>query len=124
MNKCGMMRSAKGTMRHMEDTLPGIREALWIRPFEQSKPNVGHRPAYELATDFLLDAPPTAATLSVTAHGLVEVFLNGVRVGDDELVPGFTSYRKRLQVFTYEISGMLRSGANRIEALLSDGWFR
>ena len=49
-----------------------------------------------------------AATLAVTAHGLVEVFLNGERVGDDELVPGFTSYRKRLQVFTYDVAELLR----------------
>ena len=61
---------------------------------------------------------------SVTAHGLVEVFVNGHRVGDDELVPGFTAYRKRLQVFSYPVADQLRHGANRVEVLLSDGWFR
>ncbi|MET0884982.1 MAG: hypothetical protein ABWX92_00905, partial [Mycetocola sp.] len=56
------------------DSLAG---ASWIRPHESAIPDAGHRPAYELGTDFTLHAAPTTATLSVTAHGLVEVFLNG-----------------------------------------------
>ena len=105
-------------------SVAALTGASWIRPDESRTPGAGHRPAYELAADFTLDSAPDAAALSVTAHGLVEVFLNGVRVGDDELVPGFTAYRKRLQVFSYDIGGMLRQGSNRMEAVLSDGWFR
>lgn len=105
----------------MADALAG---ASWIRPAEATLPDAGRRPAYQLGHDFTLDAAPASATLAVTAHGLVEVFLNGERVGADELVPGFTSYRKRLQVFQYEVAEMLRPGANRVEVLLSDGWFR
>ncbi|GAA1960207.1 family 78 glycoside hydrolase catalytic domain [Microbacterium deminutum] len=101
-----------------------IASATWIRPHEEDAPAAGLRPAYELSRDFELAMVPESATMAVTAHGLVEVFLNGVRVGDDELVPGFTSYRKRLQVFSYDIAALLRPGSNRVEALLSDGWFR
>ena len=105
-------------------SVAALAGASWIRPDEQVIPDAGHRPVYELGVDFTLRSAPGAATLTVTAHGLVEVFLNGVRVGEDELIPGFTAYRKRLQVFTYDVAPLLQPGANRVGALLSDGWFR
>ncbi len=37
--------------------------------------------------------PAGETRLYVTALGLYEVFLNGARVGDDELTPGYTQYR-------------------------------
>lgn len=98
--------------------------ASWIRPWEPAVPLPGERPAYELVRRFALDGPPAAATLTLTAHGLAETFVNGQRVGDDELVPGFTAYRKRLQVFEYDVADLLRGGANEVVVLLSDGWFR
>ena len=64
------------------------------------------------------------ARLYATAHGIYEAFVNGRRVGDAELTPGFTEYRERLQVQTYDIGELLRPGANAIGAILSDGWYR
>lgn len=109
-----------------------LAHARWIRPDEPEVAEAGQRPAHLLGTDFEVDGAELSgavdgtadATLSVTAHGLVEVFLNGQRVGEDELVPGFTAYRKRLQVFSYPVGPLLRPGLNRVEVLLSDGWFR
>ena len=98
--------------------------AAWIRPCESAAPGPGERPAYVLRLDVELPGDVAAATLAATAHGIIEVFLNGRRVGDEELVPGFTAYRKRLQVFEWDIAGYLHSGSNRVEVLLSDGWFR
>jgi alpha-L-rhamnosidase len=46
--------------------------------------------------------------LYLTAHGIYEAFVNGVRVGDAELAPGFTQYRTRLQVQTYDIADLVR----------------
>ena len=56
--------------------------------------------------------------------GLYEAFLNGERVGDAELTPGFTQYDARLQVQTYDVTGGLRTGRNAIGVILADGWFR
>jgi len=72
----------------------------------------------------LSDAPIARARLYATAHGIYEAFVNGRRVGDAELTPGFTEYRERLQVQTYDIAAPLRPGRNAIGAILSDGWFR
>ncbi|MGY3317692.1 family 78 glycoside hydrolase catalytic domain [Arthrobacter sp. TE12232] len=98
--------------------------ATWIRPCEPVDPGPGSRPAYVVRLDVELPADVAAANLAATAHGIIEVFLNGRRVGDEELVPGFTAYRKRLQVFEWDVAGYLHGGTNRVEVLLSDGWFR
>ena len=45
-------------------------------------------------------------------------------VGDLELTPGFTAYRSHLEVQTYDVGPLLREGANTVEAVLSDGWYR
>lgn len=68
--------------------------------------------------------PVRRARLYVTAHGLAEVELNGTRVGADELVPGWTPYHDRLRVFTYDVTSLVRPGANALGAWLADGWFR
>ena len=43
----------------------------------------------------------------LTAHGIVEAFVNGARVGEDELLPGFTAYRKRLEVHAFDVTGLV-----------------
>lgn len=65
-----------------------------------------------------------SARLHLTAHGLVQTEINGVRVGRDELVPGWTPYHDRLRVYAYDVTDLVRSGANAVGAWLADGWFR
>ncbi|HXR79971.1 MAG TPA: family 78 glycoside hydrolase catalytic domain, partial [Saprospiraceae bacterium] len=50
--------------------------------------------------------------------------LNGQRVGDQFLTPGWTSYNKRLQYQTYDVSKLLKQGANAAGVILGDGWYR
>ncbi|MBB2947531.1 alpha-L-rhamnosidase [Actinoplanes lutulentus] len=105
-------------------TPPDAWEAVWIEPHEPEIAEAGERPAQVLRRAFTLDGPIVKARLRFTAHGIVEFFCNGVRVGDDELTPGFTAYRKRLQVCEYDVTSLLGEGRNVLEAVLSDGWFR
>ncbi|HSA53539.1 MAG TPA: family 78 glycoside hydrolase catalytic domain [Yinghuangia sp.] len=98
--------------------------AAWIEPAEDEPRTAGERPAYLLRRAFHLDELPTQARLYATAHGLYEVFLNGVRIGDHELAPGFTAYWSRLHVQTYDVTDLLRPGPNVLGAVLSDGRFR
>ena len=65
---------------------------------------------------------PYRARLYATAYGIYEVYLNGRRVSDWYLAPGFTSYKKRLQYQVYEIEPYLLPGENEIEILVSKGW--
>ncbi|MEU5095235.1 family 78 glycoside hydrolase catalytic domain [Streptomyces sp. NPDC020996] len=103
---------------------PDDWRAHWIEPAETEPAAPGHRPAHLLRHGFGLGRPVRTARVHATAHGVYELFLNGHRVGDAELTPGFTSYRSRLQVQTYDVTGLLATGDNAIGAVLSDGWFR
>ncbi|MCI1020025.1 family 78 glycoside hydrolase catalytic domain [Microbacterium sp. C5A9] len=75
-------------------------------------------------TDLHLEGGVAWARLRLTAHGLAEAEINGVRVGDEELTPGWTSYRHRLPVATFDVTDMLVPGDNAIGVWLSDGWWR
>ena len=65
-----------------------------------------------------------SARVYVTSHGFYELHLNGKKVGDQVLTPGWTSYGKRLQYQVYDVTGMLIKGNNAIGAVLGDGWYR
>lgn len=64
------------------------------------------------------------AVLRATAHGLFEAEINGQRVGDDVLAPGWTSYPHRLRITSYDVTDLIRAGRNAIGAWLADGWWR
>ena len=71
---------------------------------------------------------PGAAAVSrarahVTALGLVELSINGRRVGADRLAPGWTDYRRRIQYRTTDVLDLLRPGENVVAARLGRGWF-
>ena len=99
----------------------------WIaRPVGGAWPEdepAGRRPA-RVRRDFTVHRPVVAARLYATAHGLYEAEINGVRVGDDALSPGWTVYGKRLKYRTYDVTGYLVQGRNAIGAWLGDGWYR
>ncbi|MEV3964246.1 family 78 glycoside hydrolase catalytic domain [Nocardia sp. NPDC050193] len=79
-------------------------------------------PAPYFRREFEVAARPRRATLRVTAIGLVEPHLNGTRVGDDVLAPGWTSYRHRLQVSSYDVTDLITQGQNVVGAVVGEGW--
>ena len=81
------------------------------------------QPAAYLRKTLALAKTVQNARLYVTALGSYRVFMNGNRVGDDVLTPGFTDYRKRVLYQTYDVTSLLVSGDNVISALLGDGWY-
>ncbi|MFI6346070.1 family 78 glycoside hydrolase catalytic domain [Streptomyces sp. NPDC050560] len=72
---------------------------------------------------FRLDEAPRRARLFATARGLYELHLNGVRVGDEELAPGWTEYALRTLYRGHDVTGLLAAGPNTLGAVLGDGWF-
>lgn len=81
-------------------------------------------PSPILRTTFSLDAAPSDARLYVSYLGLGEVWINGQRVGDEHLAPGWTAYRDRVLVSTLDVADLLQAGENAIAILLGDGWYR
>lgn len=65
-----------------------------------------------------------SAYICITALGLYQLYLNGEKVGDDELTPGWTSYHKRLLYQTYDITQKIKTGDNVLGAILGAGWYK
>lgn len=63
------------------------------------------------------------AVLKVTALGLYYAEINGIRVGDCYLTPGWTSYNKTLQVQEYDVTALLKIGENTIALTVNVGWY-
>ena len=76
-----------------------------------------------LRREFKLNGQIRRATLSVSARGFYEVRINGHRVGDELLAPGYTDYGARLQYQTCDVTSLLRPGTNALGALLGYGWY-
>lgn len=101
----------------------GDWKASWIEPDlaeDVSKPG----PSPMLRREFKLGGAIERARAYVTSHGLYELHLNGQRVGADLFTPGWTSYNKRLQYQTYDVTPLLKTGANVVGAVLGNGWYR
>ena len=64
------------------------------------------------------------ARLYASARGLYQLSINGCKVGDQHLAPGWTDYCKRIQAQTYDVTPLLEKGVNVIGAALGDGWYR
>ncbi|MDA3797477.1 MAG: family 78 glycoside hydrolase catalytic domain [Kiritimatiellae bacterium] len=99
-----------------------IERAVWI-----SSSNVGGKkvspPAPYFRKEFQLTKEISKATLCITALGLYECEINGKKVGDHVLAPGWTVYRERITFQTHDVSDLLQTGSNAIGAVLGDGWY-
>ncbi|MEO6977809.1 MAG: alpha-L-rhamnosidase N-terminal domain-containing protein, partial [Mucilaginibacter sp.] len=97
-------------------------KAKWITPgFVEDSVN---RPSPLFRKGFNLAKKVQSATAYITSHGLYEAQINGKRVGDAFLTPGWTTYNKRLQYQAYDVTNLLQPGANAVGATLGSGWYR
>ncbi|PCH01518.1 Alpha-L-rhamnosidase [Penicillium occitanis (nom. inval.)] len=73
--------------------------------------------------EFSLKGQVSQVRLYVTAQGVYEAEINGRRVGDYFLAPGWTSYDSRLQYQTYDVKSLLENDKNCIGVRVAEGWF-
>ena len=81
------------------------------------------QPVNLLRKNFSLAKTVRSARIYSTALGTYQLYLNGQRVGNDILAPGWTDYRKRIVYQVYDVTSQVRSGANAIGAILGGGWY-
>jgi alpha-L-rhamnosidase len=104
---------------------PADWKAQWIGPSPLDTGATSARSSPLFRTVFQSRANPVAsATAYITAHGLYEARINGQRIGDACLTPGWTSYNKRLQYQVYDVTNLIRRGKNAIGVMLGSGWYR
>ncbi len=80
-------------------------------------------PAPLFRKDFVLDRPVKQARLYITGLGYYEASINGNRIGDHLLDPGWTKYSKRVYYSTYDVTGKLQDGGNCLGITLGNGWY-
>ncbi|QHI68721.1 alpha-L-rhamnosidase [Tichowtungia aerotolerans] len=95
---------------------PGEWPADWIRMQEGTETPL-------LRKSFRVDKPIQKAVLCGTALGVFELRLNGNKLGDSHLMPGWTDYRKRVYYQTFDVRERIVLGENVLGAILGDGWF-
>ena len=104
-------------------------------------PQVLPPPAPLLRTSFSIDKKIARAVAFVTGLGYFQFYVNGEKIGDDELVPNQTNYGKRPELangniplpdnfrdykvmyLAYDISAQLRRGENVLGAILGNGFY-
>jgi alpha-L-rhamnosidase len=102
--------------------LPNEWKAQWITPgFTEDAID---RPAILFRKAFGINKKIRSATAYITSHGLYEAQINGQRVGDAYLTPGWTSYKKRLQYQVYDVMPLLANGQNAVGVSVGNGWYR
>ncbi|MBJ3786111.1 alpha-L-rhamnosidase [Devosia sediminis] len=100
--------------------LPAGREAPSDNPYDNKWQA---RPADHLRRDFSASEKPVRASAYVTALGLYELYINGARVGDAVMAPGWTDYHQRVEYQSYDVTDLVDSGENTIGAMLGEGWY-
>ena len=94
-----------------------IFSASWL----QHPKKTGEAPV-EFLFGFTAQGQVKKATMQATALGVYSAELNGIKVGGEVLAPGWTNYRKRLQYQTYDVTGLLVEGGNKLSIELGVGW--
>ncbi len=82
------------------------------------------RPSPMLRKELEIKKEINSARLYITCHGLFELKINGEKQSDELFTPGWTSYNKRLQYLTYDVTNCLKNGSNAVALTLGDGWYR
>jgi alpha-L-rhamnosidase len=100
---------------------PANWKAKWI---ELDGDTNRYSPSPHFRKEFPVSKTVASARVYITSHGFYELHLNGKKVGDQVLTPGWTSHLKRLQYQVYDVTSLLVKGENAVGAVLGDGWYR
>ncbi|MDR1866376.1 MAG: family 78 glycoside hydrolase catalytic domain, partial [Bacteroidales bacterium] len=106
---------------------PADWKALWIgdgSPVpEREEDFYKDDPAPMFRTTFVAKGEIRSARLYITGLGYYEACLNGQRIGDNMLDPGWTKYGKTVQYTAYDVTSMLSAGENAIGVTLGNGFY-
>ncbi len=80
-------------------------------------------PAPVFRKAFALDKTLKSARLYITGLGCYDAYINGKPLGDAVLDPGWTAYSQRVLYSTYDVTDLVRQGANVLAVMLGNGWY-
>ena len=73
--------------------------------------------------EFDANQKPVKATVYVSGLGLYKLYINGKKIGDQELAPTPTDYTKVVKYNTFDVTNELSQGKNAIATTLGNGRF-
>jgi len=97
---------------------PGDWHGKWIG----RTADTAYQPAPLLRRAFTINGKVRRARLYICGLGYCDVRLNGLKVGDHELDPGYTRYDRRDLYVTHDVTGLLHQGKNALGVMLGTGW--
>lgn len=100
----------------------GDWKATWITRADASSKDDSLR-SIMMRKAFNIDKPVKRARVYVTGLGNYAFYVNGSKVGNDILTPGWTHYPKRLQYQVYDVTALVKSGENVAGAMLGNAWW-
>lgn len=100
-------------------------QASWITaPVPGQLAENSEDPCDYFRTEFALPAGAVSARIYATSLGLYRLYVNGSPADDTLFNPGWTSYNKRLQYQTYDVTRMLTAGGNTLGCIVGNGWYK
>jgi alpha-L-rhamnosidase len=88
-----------------------------------ANPRPASHPLPIFRNDFSLAKPIERAVVYVSGLGQYELRINGSKVSDDVLTPGWTNYRKTVMCNVYDVSTLVKSGQNAVGIMLGNGMY-
>src|SRR5258708_3445621 len=79
-------------------------------------------PAPYLRRTFSVGKPIRSARLYIAGVGYAELYLNGQKVSDHVLDPGYTRFDRRIIYVTHDVTQALQQGNNALGIILGNGW--
>ena len=102
-------------------------QAQWIgddrKQFEKPEDFYNDDPMPLFRKTFDATKKVASARLYISGLGYYEAYLNGKKVGDHVLDPGWTTYKKQALYVTHDVTALLQKGANSIGIMLGNGWY-
>lgn len=99
-----------------------LQHAKWIGTERENDKN-NSLPPERFRREFDLKALPVRAVLQASAMGIYDACLNGQAVSDCYFTPGYTHYESYVQLQTYDVSGLLKTGKNCLDITVANGWW-
>lgn len=95
----------------------------WNAQWITDSNDIDFLPAPMFRKEFKAGSKIKSARAYISGLGYYDMFINGEKVGNNVLDPGFTDFSKRVLYLTHDVTGMLNEGDNAIGVILGNGWY-
>jgi alpha-L-rhamnosidase len=112
--------SASDSLEQDGWSLQGLNDQVLI---PGAGPVISAKPVTMMRKPFAVPSTPKRVLLAASALGCFDISINGKRITDERLAPGWTDYAERVPYAMYDVTPFVVAGDNLISAELADGWY-